>query len=499
MKFLWILLTVLCMSSPALSAGTRVGTYYHISDSLGNDSYDGLHGTYKGGTKGPWATLGKIATQVTAGIVPGDRFLLRRGDTWTASASRVINLLNVDGKPYQNIIIGAYGPTSNANPIITGVGYGTLHRLIDMPGASYVTIRDITLIGGANTYTFIDGDAGTYDGGIHHVNILRLTLDNSSADQNGYGYGLWFHDGYTTAHPASNADQVEQLNNITVQSSTFKGMGGMIGDANIDKIDCISMNPPKGGYINIHHNTFIECADQAFDIPGEANHTIEYNYVLACGHHPSAGTATKFHSQYSHVSDSVIRGNLILAGEEYGLSIWNASGLEIYNNTIFYDETDGSEPVLYMGNLDTDPKMYGVFEDNIFKNNIWLGSIYLWGSTGASISADNTFTNNIHWNPATADNLVYINDDSDWITQAEYAADWIAKSGVTDDTNQNPDLVDANFTTADNYINGVDGDFSPAVGGDSIDGGVSVDMTVDIIGTAIPQGAAPDVGAYEYK
>ena len=38
----------------------------------------------------------------------------------------------------------------------------------------------------------------------------------------------------------------------------------------------------------------------------------------------------------------------------------------------------------------------------------------------------------------------------------------------------------------------------PAVGGDSVDGGVDVGMEVDILGTVIPQGAAPDVGAYEY-
>lgn len=87
----------------ALQAGA---TDYYFSNSGGNDATgNGSQGT-------PYQTLSKLNTLLNAAVA-GDRFFLKRGDTWYGSIS-----FSRSGNSTSRITIGAYG--TGAKPVVTG-------------------------------------------------------------------------------------------------------------------------------------------------------------------------------------------------------------------------------------------------------------------------------------------------------------------------------------------------------------------------------------------
>jgi hypothetical protein len=54
------------------------------------------------------------------------------------------------------------------------------------------------------------------------------------------------------------------------------------------------------------------------------------------------------------------------------------------------------------------------------------------------------------------------------------------------------------FSGKPNYRDPESGDFYPGLNSDCIDKGTAVGIETDLIGTVIPQGAAPDIGPYEF-
>ena len=85
---------VLVYSPLSASAAT-----YYVSSSTGNDAWTGQAAS-PDGTTGPWKTLAKASME----YAPGDRILLKCGDTWNEELRPKGN-----GTPDQPIFIGAYG------------------------------------------------------------------------------------------------------------------------------------------------------------------------------------------------------------------------------------------------------------------------------------------------------------------------------------------------------------------------------------------------------
>ena len=84
----------------SVPAETRtVAKTFYISRSEGNDAWDGESPSRKG-VSGPWKTLARASIE----YIPGDRILLRRGDTWNEELRPRGS--GVPGKP---IMIAAYG------------------------------------------------------------------------------------------------------------------------------------------------------------------------------------------------------------------------------------------------------------------------------------------------------------------------------------------------------------------------------------------------------
>ncbi len=89
-------LTALPMS-PALPAAESA---YYVSQSSGNDAYDGRAAVWDG-THGPWKTLARASSSARQ---PGDRLLLKCGDVWDETLT-----LRGDGTATNPVIVTSHG------------------------------------------------------------------------------------------------------------------------------------------------------------------------------------------------------------------------------------------------------------------------------------------------------------------------------------------------------------------------------------------------------
>ena len=70
--------TLLPLLGIVLQSITVNAATYYVSASTGDDTWTGTTASARG-TSGPWKTLAKASAMK---YVPGDRLLLKRGDTW---------------------------------------------------------------------------------------------------------------------------------------------------------------------------------------------------------------------------------------------------------------------------------------------------------------------------------------------------------------------------------------------------------------------------------
>ena len=476
-----LLAAILAVGDPDVSAGAD----YYFSTS-GNDSWrGGLPEPNADGTDGPWKSLSKIfVLSKKNALQPGDRLLLKRGNSWNELDHKSIMWLEgLEGTAEHPITIGAYGV--GKKPVLSGAGSDRPHTIIRAQHIHHVRIQDLRLIGGAQTREFLWLRADTHESGTTHVQVLRCKFDNTVEDQVEGGTGIFMLNPFgQSRHPESNLPYANPLHHIEVGWSTFYGIGGMPGTTP-NKVDAINVGAPKGGHIWIHHNEFYWTADSAIDIAGESNHLVEHNKIIGI----SINGGIKFHSQFSHLSNSTIRGNLIVGGD-WAMAIEATSGVRIFNNTTY--PKAGKSLVAWFGDMPTG--QYGTFEDNEIRNNIFWGFVYMAGAAGPSIGTTNTFSNNIYYNDRSrVTQLFYFQETGEIIKGNEFAAKWLSQPGVTDDRNVDPKLVNPFFTTWNHY-----GDFHLAPGSAAIDAGTDVGMTADLDGKSVPRGLAPDVGAYEF-
>ncbi len=108
-------LRILCLTAFCLCLGIQappvaaqpVSTTYYVSSSQGNDSNNGLSENY------PFAT---IARANALSLLPGDRVLLRCGDTWRAEQL----ILSESGTETAPIVFGSYPEGCADKPVLSG-------------------------------------------------------------------------------------------------------------------------------------------------------------------------------------------------------------------------------------------------------------------------------------------------------------------------------------------------------------------------------------------
>ncbi|MHC4506906.1 MAG: LamG domain-containing protein, partial [Planctomycetota bacterium] len=99
------------MAKAADTPNRRKARTFYVSQSSGNDGWTGQAASRKG-TRGPWKTL----TRASTSYVPGDRILLKCGDTWDEELRP-----KGSGTPSKPIVISSYG--EGKKPIIDRQDY----------------------------------------------------------------------------------------------------------------------------------------------------------------------------------------------------------------------------------------------------------------------------------------------------------------------------------------------------------------------------------------
>jgi len=229
---------------------------------------------------------------------------------------------------------------------------------------------------------------------------------------------------------------------------------------------------------NSHIHNIVNDGEGACVVGGSGSdyYTVVNNEINDCGTSIGATAGKLIHGIYLHGYYSTIQNNLIYRASGIGIQLysygvghpnqepWHSI---ITNNTIFYcgkgiiatADQNGFSDYNDIGNnivaflVDVNSPSYGIY------------------SSGAHYGTHNTIEYNLVWS----------------VPDARYIGTGLT---YTHDVNADPQFV--------NYQNNGTGDYHLAIGSAGIDAGTPHGApSIDFEGTVRPQGAAPDIGAYE--
>lgn len=279
---------------------------------------------------------------------------------------------------------------------------------------------------------------------------------------------------------------------VTIQNCTIVNIGthGIEAEAtcfNLDINNCdISYVVRSNGIwlsdtedSEIYQNEAYQCQSNGIGLTAESdNNKTHRNWC----HDNSINDASAGIGLESNVNDCEVYYNLLTNNSHAGIVV-NAQRNEIYNNVIYSsvesDTINGSSVNL------TDWGG-GSAENNTFKNNIFIATgsdektVYI----GDVSNRNNIFDYNIHYHPDKSASYDIISWSGVWPSFATW------QSTYSQDVNGQ--LADPLFTNP-----GGD-DFTLQVTSPCINAGVNVGLTEDYAGGKVPQGARPDIGAYEF-
>jgi len=503
-------------------------TIHYVSFTDGVDTNTGL--TPTPGASGPWKTISKVNG---SSFSADDQILFKRGDTWR-NDKLIVPSAGTSGHP---IIFDAYG--SGALPRI--IGPSALGAWNNTGG----NVWNITVTqGGAPQATwFVHGD-----GSINWGN-KAATLGALAAEYD------WFWAAnvlsvFSPTDPGTRYASVEPANNITnqgiscsfnyvtiknIESAYWGGYGigtsgtGIIVDScNVHHIGVKNGSEAEGisfyactdsiarnNIVNNsgNHGIAVSCSNAGLST---TNMLIEHNTVYDSYHSMidnqcQAGTTSGIVIRYNYVYISTVydtanfaAGGIWILGE-FGHDM---AGVQIYNNVIYNLEGNAiiirdkvPSPVIYnntiygtAGTFDNSSTGIAVFSLGtyfpsgvVIKNNIVSEEFdYAWST------ADIAYISAVDYNCwfRSSGNVVKIAATSYTVSQlATY------RSATGYDTNgmfSDPKFI-APTTGDPATVN-----FRLQSSSPCINAGVSVGLTTDYDGVTIPQGAAPDMGAFEF-
>jgi hypothetical protein len=475
-------------SRKASALEAQTGNVYYVSPS-GDDNDTGIT------PDSAWRTIGKINSE---SFQPGDNILFERGGTWNQTIQ-----ISSTGTPDLPITFGAYG--SGEKPTIDG--QGTLSWCISSDNqADHIVIDGLHLIRcgdpglAPSSPTFEE-----WHGCIVSSENDGWTIRNSEFED--CGQRAIFARGDPTGSSAAK-DWIIEDNII--------GTVSLNGSRGSDQVAILlrGLDHPvvRRNVLSPVHTSAISC-----NTGGQAKTGAECSYpdfyenevtnAAGCNIYVSWTDHAKMHHNYIHDS----RGAGICAS-------YDSDYAEIYYNIIH--DLEDYEGTHYNGidiNLDSD--------DGMIYNNVVIDVAYV-NITIENLSWDNQSRSSDGWtirnnildargnNPAevpiaiypdctdiTISNNIYIPNDTFWgggyvgrwygeYMKFEYD-EWQNASGDQDSMVVNP-LLDQIF------VNDVNHDYHLTPSSPAIDNGYLIVQSIDFEGNPVPQGNAPDIGAYEY-
>jgi parallel beta-helix repeat protein len=537
----------------AIFLGMRISSVSAATFYVSNSGKDSNPGTSEAQ---PWKTIDKVNKSA---FQPGDSVLLKRGDLWREQLRIVWS--GVDGSPVTFGDYGTgdlpmlHGgtiipPSDWVGPDAQGIysyslGYNIGNFSEDsvvLPQASDETLKD------GNWFIFRSAIA-PYPSTVYY-RPSSGTPANHITDRVGRGTCVSFDSGnnsYVTIQnisaflcvgiyaTASNGS----LHDITVKGSSFKNAGIQFitrngnGNSHITIIGNQIINAPEGVYVGGMDN-----GPENSDYVTIFGNTIKDTGILVDSKH-TGGDEEGIGLQ--NISNSVISDNEIFGGAKGGgISYWtnmnavdatnnqfsrnyihdilgsgiipggsgnNNSNATVTNNIIAhcsagppasYSKYNGglrlnraqSGSSLIANNTvfdcDVGINLYSLPDNYVIKNNLILGNRQENVAREGNGIFNNILSNNLYY-PNGSNLFFYVNKFYD-------LAGW-----------QNITHQDANSISADSQFLNPSGNFSQPsdfklqASSPAIDAGADVGLTSDFEGTPVPQGASPDIGAFEYS
>lgn len=457
-----------------------------------------------------------FSTDPTAsnGLKPGDSVLFKRGTTFPVTNN---NWYYIWGKQDSFIVFSTYG--SGSKPIIQRTSSS---KNIHTNGYSYVIFENIQfgVSGGGRGSFYNQAKKTTYDDyGEEYCKFEHLKLiDCDFVNSNFFTTASAYYN--QTDYRAPVQKYRHGWSNIEFRRCTFNEYG-------LDE-DAINLKKPLDS-VWVNYCTFGDDSpyvQEALDIAGGYDHVVEYNKF-----YPNAGGTAigKVHSQDSHVSNMLFRGNFLIVPDGAATSnvfgFQNISNSHIYHNTFISARstnrsiqiTQREEQSIYDDDRSDGEMMYGVFENNLFENNIIDGQPDIWGFSWTAFNGDtstlatlNTFRDNLWANTlkgGISNYRIISNDGNNFdVTQdgrtesqnyenlSGFQTLWeeISGNGQTDDNYGEPTYTTWDVIPPITYT-----DFTPANGDTKArnQGRVISGWTKDLAGNAIV--GTPDIGCLE--
>jgi len=249
------------------------GTTYYVSQSSGNDAWDGLASSREG-SHGPWKTLAKASREYS----PGDSVRLKCGDTWANDTLRPTG----SGTPNNPISIGSY-ETGN-RPILDG--------LDDAQDRMGIHLKDVAeyRITGIEFTRYLTGIYAEYSDDAPHRKGLRIE-------------GCYFHDSQLYQHYedypkhkiglgiclfSHECDQKIVMSDVTIKSCQFRRLASGIWTNSPDNFNQAADNIWNFANMVIDGCTFEECKQWPLGLRGIAGGAVRNCLTLDVGRHNQA-------------------------------------------------------------------------------------------------------------------------------------------------------------------------------------------------------------------
>ncbi len=534
MKVLPFLLSIVCLS---LAPREGLARTFYVDATLGRDANTGTAPGVGDNTLGPWKTVARVNAQALA---PGDTVLFKRGELW-----RELLTFAASGSAGRPITVGAYG--TGPRPILSGadpvdgwmsqdsggrifqgnvatetnivyvgtargrrrapgepltdandwrwdagvlsvrttsdpagsVQAGARGAAVAILGRSYITVQDIVVERTNGSGLFVETAAGATS----NIIVQRVTARESrfagiavkNAHRTLETTAVLIYDNTVYENGASGINVSEGVSDITIRRniSHHNNWSGDVYEAGIrvwaDRRTArnlvVEHNQTYGTYFkgtgwqNGHGIWLDEVADGAI---------VRYNYSHDNG---NVGIFIE-HSHRAHVYY-----NRVVNNRDASIMLYRGVDRnEVYNNTI----SGGRTGIRLAGD-----GMADSVTRNVIKNNISVGATgqRLMAGDGGENDGKKGYGNVYLHNAFGPERPGFIV----WgygVIFSTYLQWEVAYGGVTQSVRTDPQFVKP-------------GDFRLAPGSPCRGAGVAVGLERDILGTVIPEGVPPDVGAYQ--